>query len=88
VTVPFQGLAIQMAPCTRPLSETKWEIRRTSQNFKNVHKPDGNTTLSTHSWKEKEEVGDSKIEWKILEKKHTNIQPSYENMQVILKRKN
>ena len=75
MTVPFQGLAIQMAPCTRLYSETKWEIRRTSQNFKNVHKPDGNTTLSTHSWKEKEEVGDSKIEWKILEKNIPTFNP-------------
>ena len=31
------------------------------------YKPDGNTTLSTHFWKEKEAGRDPEVTWKILE---------------------
>ena len=41
----------------------------------NEYKPEGNTTLSTHYWKEKEAGGDPKIKWKILEKHIPTFNP-------------
>ena len=40
-----------------------------------VYKPDGNTTLSTHFWQEKEAGRDPKVKWKILEKNIPTYNP-------------
>ena len=40
-----------------------------------VHKPEGNTTLSTHFWKEKEAGRDPEVKWKILEKNISTYNP-------------
>ena len=45
--------------------------------------PENSTTLSTYFWKEKEEGRNPKITWKILEKKHFNLQPCDSKMPVV-----
>ena len=52
-----------------------------------VHKPEGNTTLSTHYWAEKDAGRDPKIEWKILEKNIPTYNPVTKKCKLCIREK-